>query len=53
MSEWQEYEIQELFTVQNGYAFRSSQYIEFEEDALEVLKMGHIERGGGLGMKIK
>jgi type I restriction enzyme, S subunit len=48
MSDWQELELQDLFTVQNGYAFKSSQYIDFEEGALEVLKMGHIERGGGL-----
>ncbi len=48
MSEWKDYELQELFLVQNGYAFRSSQYVEFREGTLEVLKMGHIERGGGL-----
>lgn len=48
MSEWKEYELQELFIVQNGYSFQSKEYIDFEEGALEVLKMGHIERGGGL-----
>ena len=38
----------DIFVIQNGYSFKSSDYVEFISDELEVLKMGHIERGGGL-----
>lgn len=48
MSVWQEYTIEQIANVQNGYAFKSDEYISSVDDALEVLKMGHIERGGGL-----
>ncbi len=48
MSEWQEVELHELCTIQNGYAFRSDEFIESQDGTLEVLKMGHIEKGGGL-----
>ena len=48
MSEWQEYTIEQIAIVQNGYAFKSDEYVSNFEGALEVLKMGHIERGGGL-----
>ena len=48
MVEWKEVTIDELFTVQNGFAFKSSDYVEENDKCLEVLKMGHIERGGGL-----
>ena len=40
--------LDEIAVVQNGYAFSSSNYIENIDDCLEVLKMGHIEKGGGL-----
>ncbi len=48
MSEWKEYTIDQIASVQNGYTFKSNEYVPFFEDALEVLKMGHIEKGGGL-----
>lgn len=48
MSEWQEYTIEQIASVQNGYAFKSDEYVSKIEGTLEVLKMGHIERGGGL-----
>jgi len=48
MGKWKEITIDELFTVQNGYAFKSSDYVEANDECFEVLKMGHIERGGGL-----
>ena len=48
MIEWQKYTIEDIANVQNGYAFKSDEYILNVDTALEVLKMGHIERGGGL-----
>lgn len=48
MSLWLEYSIDELMDVQNGYAFKSGEYIDEGPNTFEVLKMGHIEKGGGL-----
>ena len=48
MSEWAEYKIEQLMDVQNGYAFKSGEYINEGLNTFEVLKMGHIEKGGGL-----
>jgi type I restriction enzyme S subunit len=48
MSEWVEYTLDNLMDVQNGYAFKSSEFIDHDLDTYEVLKMGHIEKGGGL-----
>jgi type I restriction enzyme, S subunit len=48
MNNWTAFTINELMYVQNGYAFKSGDYIEERADTLEVLKMGHIEKGGGL-----
>lgn len=48
MSDWKECTLDELFKIQNGFAFRSGEFVEFGPDTYEVLKMGHIERGGGL-----
>ena len=45
--------LDEIAFVQNGYAFNSSDYIENINDCLEVLKMGHIEKGGGLKINPK
>jgi type I restriction enzyme S subunit len=45
---WATKKVGEIVEVQNGYAFSSKDYVEFQEGQLEVLKMGHIERGGGL-----
>lgn len=47
-ADWQEFTIDELMHVQNGYAFKSGDFIGEEVNTFEVLKMGHIERGGGL-----
>jgi len=46
--DWQTEKLGNIATIQNGYAFSSKDYIEFSNNQLEVLKMGHIERGGGL-----
>ena len=46
--DWEELPLGEVATVQNGYAFSSSDYVEFQEGFLEVFKMGHIQPGGGL-----
>lgn len=46
--EWKEYTLDELFKIQNGYAFKSNDFIDDSPNTFEVLKMGHIERGGGL-----
>ena len=40
--------IEEVATVQNGYSFKSSEFITEQPDTLEVLKMGHISAEGGL-----
>ena len=48
MGEWVEIYIDDLFSVQNGYAFKSGDFVDEHDDCLEVLKMGHIEKGGGL-----
>lgn len=45
---WEEVTLGDVATVQNGYAFSSSNYVEFQEGFLEVFKMGHIQPGGGL-----
>jgi type I restriction enzyme S subunit len=47
-SEWKTEKLGDIAEVQNGYAFSSNGYVEFRPGHLEVLKMGHIERGGGL-----
>jgi type I restriction enzyme, S subunit len=45
---WEEATLGEVATVQNGYAFSSGNYEEYQEGFLEVFKMGHIQPGGGL-----
>ncbi|MDQ7816938.1 MAG: restriction endonuclease subunit S [Melioribacteraceae bacterium] len=45
---WKVSKLSDIAIIQNGFAFKSSDYNEFQEGYLEVLKMGHIERGGGL-----
>ncbi len=45
---WHVGKLGDLAVVQNGYAFSSRDYVPFQEGHLEVLKMGHIEKGGGL-----
>ena len=40
--------IEEVAIVQNGYSFKSSEFITEQTDTIEVLKMGHISAEGGL-----
>ena len=40
--------IEDVATVQNGYSFKSSEFITEQFDTIEVLKMGHISADGGL-----
>ena len=46
--DWEVVQLQEIAEVKNGFAFSSKSYVDFSPEHLEVLKMGHIERGGGL-----
>ena len=46
--EWEEKPLSEIAEIQNGYAFKNSDYAERGMETYEVLKMGHIESGGGL-----
>jgi type I restriction enzyme S subunit len=46
--DWKIVNLSEIAEVQNGYSFSSNDYIDYNETALEVFKMGHIEKGGGL-----
>ena len=48
MEEWKEYKVGDIFNIQNGYAFKSGEFVDYSEDTYEVLKIGHIEVGGGL-----
>jgi type I restriction enzyme S subunit len=41
-------DIADVATVQNGYSFKSSEFISEQLDTIEVLKMGHISTDGGL-----
>ena len=45
---WEVIKLGDVAVVQNGYAFSSREYVPFQNNYLEVLKMGHIEPGGGL-----
>jgi type I restriction enzyme, S subunit len=46
-SEWQTYQLDELCDFTNGFAFKSTDYVEASEDTIEVFRMGYICRGGG------
>ncbi len=46
--DWEILNLSDIAEVKNGFSFSSKSYIEYEPNALEVLKMGHIEKGGGL-----
>lgn len=46
--EWEMGKLGDIAEVQNGFAFSSRDYVEFQQSHLEVLKMGHIQKGGGL-----
>ena len=45
---WDIANLSDVAEVQNGYSFSSKDFIDYSENTLEVLKMGHIEKGGGL-----
>lgn len=45
---WETVPLHEIAEVKNGFVFKSKEYVEHLPDHLEVLKMGHIEKGGGL-----
>ena len=42
-----EYSIAELCDFTNGFAFKSTDYVSYARETIEVLRMGYIERGGG------
>jgi type I restriction enzyme S subunit len=46
-SELQLYQLDELCEFINGFAFKSSDYVEPSTETVEVLRMGYICRGGG------
>ncbi len=46
-SELQLYQLDELCEFINGFAFKSSDYVEPSAETVEVLRMGYICRGGG------
>ena len=46
--EWGMGKLGDIAEVQNGFAFSSRDYVEFQQAYLEVFKMGHIQKGGGL-----
>jgi type I restriction enzyme S subunit len=46
-SAWEEVELQDIANFQNGYAFKSNEYVPCSSTGKEVLRMGYIQRGGG------
>ena len=44
---WKFFELDKISEFQNGYAFKSKEYIEKSESSLEIFRMGYIHRGGG------
>lgn len=46
-SEWQLYQLDELCEFINGFAFKSTDYVDPSDETVEVLRMGYISRGGG------
>ncbi|MCZ6803386.1 MAG: restriction endonuclease subunit S [Proteobacteria bacterium] len=46
--DWEEKPLGDVAVVQNGFAFSSRDYVEYQNGYLEVFKMGHIQPGGGL-----
>ena len=46
--DWEVCKLEDIAVIQNGFAFSSKHYVSYKKEHLEVLKMGHIERGGGL-----
>lgn len=48
VDDWEIVQLQDIAEVKNGFAFSSKSYVDYSPEHLEVLKMGHIEKGGGL-----
>lgn len=46
--EWEIKKLGAIAEIQNGFAFSSKDYVEYADTHLEVFKMGHIQKGGGL-----
>ena len=46
-TDWQAYQLNELCDFTNGFAFKSTDYVEKSKDTIEVFRMGYICRGGG------
>ncbi|HPZ03353.1 MAG TPA: restriction endonuclease subunit S [Bacteroidales bacterium] len=46
--EWEIKKLEAIAEIQNGFAFSSKDYVEYADTHLEVFKMGHIQKGGGL-----
>jgi type I restriction enzyme S subunit len=44
---WEVSSLEEHTDFQNGYAFKSKELTDSSENAIPILKMGHIQRGGG------
>ncbi len=47
MTDFATHTMDELCEFTNGFAFKSSDYIEKSEETIEVFRMGYIKRGGG------
>ncbi|MDD4855975.1 MAG: restriction endonuclease subunit S [Sulfuricurvum sp.] len=51
--EWKTCKLEDIAVMQNGFSFSSGDYVPYEKEHLEVLKMGHIKKGGGLKLNPK
>ncbi len=47
MGEKRKYRLEELCDFVNGFAFKSTDYVESTAEAIEVFRMGYIQRSGG------
>src|SRR5690554_1138687 len=51
--DWDVLPLSEIAEVKNGKSFKSSDFTDNDFNSFEVVKMGHIERGGGLKLNPK
>ena len=51
--DWEVLPLSEIAEVKNGKSFKSSDFTDNDFNSYEVVKMGHIERGGGLKLNPK
>lgn len=51
--DWEVLPLSEIAEVKNGKSFKSSDFTDNDFNSFEVVKMGHIERGGGLKLNPK